>query len=165
MSNEKAIKRVKRMRVMLSNLIKEIRTDEELSYSMKEEGHHPKYHVLDKLQESRMWMGMMLQGLSDETPYIHADNPDNAIVTPEADVEQELSFDSFDQYTITGRGTVYIATYKYRKVVSLAGKIILLDDKKFRVKGVETKGILVQGDTIGLLGVFVDEKDNEESQI
>ena len=91
MNNEKPIKRVKRMRVMLSNLIKEIRNDKELSYSMEEEGHHPKYHVLDKLQESRMWMGVMLQGLHDDTPYIHADNPDNAIVTPEADVSNEES--------------------------------------------------------------------------
>lgn len=39
-----------------------------------------------RLQESRMWLGMGLQELDQNTPYIHADNPENEIVSPEADI-------------------------------------------------------------------------------
>ena len=34
-----------------------------------------------------MWLGKTLQYLGEQSPYIHGDNPDNDIVTPEVDTK------------------------------------------------------------------------------
>lgn len=39
-----------------------------------------------KMEEARMWLGKYLSFLGDSTPYIHSDNVNNSIVSPEADL-------------------------------------------------------------------------------
>lgn len=77
------IQRAKQLRVDINELI---RKNDELSLDSKF-ARGPLEIVYQKLQESRMWLGIYLR---DETqlpsPYPESENPENSIVSPEADV-------------------------------------------------------------------------------
>lgn len=74
------IKAVKEQRVAIDKSIQEVKG------LVVGAGMAEKTIALRKLQEAKMWLGQVLAELGAETPYIHADNVNNAIVSPSADV-------------------------------------------------------------------------------
>lgn len=65
-----------------------------------------------------------------------------------------MKYKSLDEVEIEGRGKLFIVeNEKDRTTKDLIGKEVLIDDKRYKVKGVETffKTMIIRGEKIGLL--------------
>lgn len=78
------IKAVKGVRVALYSLMEAV---EELRRGTKTAGREFSL-AITKMQEARHWLGEVLAVLGNATPYPEADKPENAIVSPTADVSE-----------------------------------------------------------------------------
>lgn len=75
------IKFIKSIRVQINALVEKLKNSESKGFSTRSTS-----LSITKLQEARMWLGQALNELGDTTPYVHADNPSTAEISPEADV-------------------------------------------------------------------------------
>lgn len=82
-ATEQDIKEVKALRVAIDANIQVTKNLDIVA------GIPEKVIALRKLQEAKMWLGQALAELGATNPYPHADNPNNAKVSPTADVSQK----------------------------------------------------------------------------
>lgn len=82
MTTDEQIKHVKELRVSIDKNIQDVKEFQDVK---KEKGHREIALVITKLQEAKMWLGQVLAEIGATTPYPHADNPANSIVSPTAD--------------------------------------------------------------------------------
>lgn len=83
MTQEEQIKHVKQLRVSIDKNIQEVKEFQDVKLMS---GYRELALVVTKLQEAKMWLGQVLAEIGATTPYPHADNPANSIVSPTADV-------------------------------------------------------------------------------
>lgn len=82
MTTEEQIKHVKELRVDIDKNIQDVKEFQDVKII---KGHREIALVITKLQEAKMWLGQVLAEIGATTPYPHADNPANSIVSPTAD--------------------------------------------------------------------------------